>query len=74
MAKYSILLPIFLVFAVAVTAIVVQQKPFKRLIPADVLRGKNNDNHQKKKISFAFYIVLTLPIHFMVHSLMSHSI
>ena len=54
MAKYSILLPILLVFAVAVTAIVVQQKPFKRLIPADVLRGKNNDNLQKKNGNLVF--------------------
>ena len=41
MTKYNVLLPIFLVSAAAVTAVIVQNTPSTRLIPADVLRGKN---------------------------------
>jgi len=38
MTKYNVLLPIFLVSAAAVTAVIVQNTPSTRLIPADVLR------------------------------------
>ena len=64
MAKNQVLVAIFVVSVAAVASLIVQRDPFVRLIPADVLRGKNGYLFNNK-LHVRYTVLVILDSHFL---------